>query len=83
MAQPGIMKIYFLAQPKREKNEIIKKCNFVKIEEEQIEEEFSGVRSGTRDRNPIIGVHPQKITIFCLMDLDQVGHPQFPTIQKR
>ena len=50
-----------LSGPTKEgKKEIIEKCNFIKIEEEQIEEGFSGVRSGTRDRNPIIGVHPQK-----------------------
>ena len=73
-----------LSGPTKEgKNEIIKKCNFVKIEEEQIEEEFSGVRSGTRDRNPIIGVHPQKNNYFLFNGFGSRGTSTIPYYSKK
>ncbi len=41
------------------KNEIFKKMNFLPdINQSKLLAHKSGVRSGTRDRNPIIGVHP-------------------------
>ena len=46
------------------KNEIFGNLNFVPVEQFKQLNHFSGIRSGTKDRNPIIGRHPKYNNLF-------------------
>lgn len=46
------------------KNEIYRNLNFVPIEIFKEINHFSGIRSGTKDRNPILGKHPEHKNLF-------------------
>jgi glycine/D-amino acid oxidase-like deaminating enzyme len=46
------------------KKEIYRKLNYVPIEMFNEINHFSGIRSGTKDRNPILGKHPEHKNLF-------------------
>ena len=41
------------------KSEIFQSCNYYDLSRQPLLEHLSGVRSGTKDRNPIMGLHPK------------------------
>ena len=41
------------------KSEIFQSCNYYDLSRQPLLEHLSGVRSGTKDRNPIMGLHSQ------------------------
>ncbi len=64
------------------KKEIIKKCAFVQVESCQIKGGQSGVRSGTRDRNPIMGVHEENKNCFLFNGFGSRGTSTIPYYSK-
>ena len=67
-----------LSGPTKGKNEIIEKCNFIKIQEEQIEEDLAVYGSGTRDRNPIMVYILQKNNYFLFNGFGSRGTSTIP-----
>ena len=60
------------------KEEIIKNCKFLKLKNNQISCHLSGVRSGTKDRNPILGVHPKHKNLFLFNGFGSRGTTNIP-----
>ena len=62
--------------------EILKNCDFVPVQSQQIEAKKSGVRSGTRDRNPILGVHKKCKNRFLFNGFGSRGTSTIPYYSK-
>lgn len=60
------------------KNEIFKKCDFYDFSKPPPIEHKSGVRSGTRDRHPIIGVHKERKNYFIFNGFGSRGTSTIP-----
>ncbi len=60
------------------KKEILNKCDFVDFRKKLFLQHLSGVRSGTKDRHPIIGVHPDKKNLFLFNGFGSRGTSTIP-----
>ena len=60
------------------KKEILKNCIFFPSSKFKILHHSSGVRSGTKDRNPIIGRHPNHSNLFLFNGFGSRGTSTIP-----
>lgn len=60
------------------KKEIIKNCKFLKLKNYRVSCHLSGVRSGTKDRNPILGVHSKHKNLFLFNGFGSRGTTNIP-----
>ena len=60
------------------KEEIIKNCKFLKLKNYRVSCHMSGVRSGTKDRNPILGVHSKHKNLFLFNGFGSRGTTNIP-----
>lgn len=60
------------------KEEIIKNCKFLKLKNYRVSCHLSGVRSGTKDRNPILGVHSKHKNLFLFNGFGSRGTTNIP-----
>jgi len=67
----------------RGKQEILEKCNFVDLKKSDFPQHSSGVRSGTKDRHPIIGVHPVHKNLFLFNGFGSRGTSTIPHYAKK
>ncbi|MDG1325524.1 MAG: FAD-dependent oxidoreductase [Opitutales bacterium] len=65
------------------KKEILRKCNFVDFSKKDFPQHLSGVRSGTKDRQPIIGVHPDHGNLFLFNGFGSRGTSTIPHYAKK
>lgn len=65
------------------KNEIYRNLNFVPIEIFKEINHFSGIRSGTKDRNPILGQHPEHKNLFIFNGFGSRGSTTIMSNAKR
>jgi hypothetical protein len=65
------------------KQEILDKCNFVDFKRSDFPQHSSGVRSGTKDRHPIIGVHPDHKNLFLFNGFGSRGTSTIPHYAKK
>ena len=65
------------------KQEILDKCNFVDFKRSAFPQHLSGVRSGTKDRHPIIGVHPDHKNLFLFNGFGSRGTSTIPHYAKK
>ena len=62
--------------------EILRKCDFISFQINQIEMKQSGVRSGTRDRSPIMGEHKKVKNRFLFNGFGSRGTSTIPYYSK-
>ena len=60
------------------KKEIIKNCKFLNLKNYRVSCHMSGVRSGTKDRNPILGVHSKHKNLFLFNGFGSRGTTNIP-----
>jgi glycine oxidase len=65
------------------KKEILRKCDFVDFSKKDFPQHLSGVRSGTKDRHPIIGVHPNHKNLFLFNGFGSRGTSTIPHYAKK
>jgi glycine oxidase len=65
------------------KEEILRSLDFIKIDPSKITKQFSGVRTGTIDRNPILGSHPQNKKLFVFNGFGSRGATTIPLYAKQ
>ena len=69
----------FICGPtERGKSEIFENCSFYDFRDNKIVKHLSGVRSGTRDRNPIIGEHHNEKNCFIFNGFGSRGTTTIP-----
>ena len=64
------------------KKEILQKCDFFDFSKKDFPQHISGVRSGTKDRHPIIGVHPNHKNLFLFNGFGSRGTSTIPHYAK-
>ena len=67
---------------KKGKKEILQKCDFFDFSKKDFPQYISGVRSGTKDRHPIIGVHPNHKNLFLFNGFGSRGTSTIPHYAK-
>jgi glycine/D-amino acid oxidase-like deaminating enzyme len=65
------------------KEQILRSLNFIKIDPGKISKQLSGVRTGTVDRNPILGSHPQNKKLFIFNGFGSRGATTIPLHAKQ
>ena len=61
------------------KSEIFQSCNYYDLSRQPLLEHLSGVRSGTKDRNPIMGLHPKLPNRYLFNGFGRGVHQQSRT----
>ncbi len=59
-------------------NQIIRELSFLKLKDMKSAKQFSGVRTGTIDRQPIIGPHPKRSDLFVFNGFGSRGSSTIP-----
>ena len=67
---------------KKGKESILSDLNYLNLNQLFVEEQMSGVRSGTLDRNPIIGKHPKNPNLFIFNGFGSRGATTIPLYAK-
>ena len=65
------------------KEQILRSLDFLKIDPGKVSKQLSGVRTGTIDRNPILGSHPQNKQVFIFNGFGSRGATTIPLHAKQ